>query len=445
MQRYIRGLMLAFTAGALWACGDDPNSEGAGDVFRLVANPAQAFVETGDDKSINVELLDQQGAASATTFAVSDVTPGITAVIDESFNEVYDENGQLVPPTSPTRARILITADSIPGNYQFTVSAGGQSEVVEVHVVPSFLDAAFSTLTPGLADTVTLTITPGIQYAFESGATISSPGAATPYVVDVAPDGSSLRFVTPPNYDVRGIIVHGVKATFLDASVPAFDLEPLDKLTSPAVPYYDVTLTPQGDGSTVLEVGPDWRILPGAVVTHGFVDTLFVLDATDDSLTVRFLEPINVDADSVRITGVSPTVAPFFHDLRLPGDDEIAYGAPASIPGTDDPGTAPTFSPSASLGRAAWNDAGTLIDQFYWVDFVEQGDYDVTLDWSNSSDLDLLILDDAFNFYNTDGATGDQPEHAALEETPAGTSLLFWVNVYDGAIPDFITVLIEKL
>src|SRR5690606_25774872 len=119
-----------------------------GEGFKLVAGPAAMFINAGDSKSTSVQLVDAGGGARAATFELGAVDAGISVVRDESFVPVFDENGDLIAPTSPVRVRYTVTAGGTPGDFGFEVLADGQSIDIPVRVTPVELPATFSTATP---------------------------------------------------------------------------------------------------------------------------------------------------------------------------------------------------------------------------------------------------------------------------------------------------------
>jgi hypothetical protein len=112
--------------------------------------------------------------------------------------------------------------------------------------------------------------------------------------------------------------------------------------------------------------------------------------------------------------------------LAIPATTEVTVGPLATTAGTDDPSTAPTI-PVSDVGFAGvFRDAADFTasaDHFYKVDIPADGDYDISLDWSVGSDIDMFIcpapgaITASCDFT---AATGDQPEAATFTLT-AGT------------------------
>lgn len=338
MHRYIRGLMLAAAAGVLWGCGDDPLAEGAGDNLQLVGDPTAMFITVNELERMVVELKDSQGSSVQTTFSISNVSPGISVAVDESFVPVFSPDGELLPPTSPTRARLEITAGGSAGGESFDVSAGGVTKTFTVRVMPTAIPGTFSTAAPACNETVTFTVTAPYSFAADADVTSDVWDGRTAEV-SVAPDGLSVSFLPPPGSSQ--FTFSGVLFDFAPGLVASFDAA-----------------------------------------------------------------------------------------------EAIAVGADC-FTGQDDPATAPVLTLPAVGETLTFFDVGNIaVDQFYRMDVADvDASYDISVDWSNSSDIDILFLNDAFALVSPfGGATASHPEHVTFAKAP-GTYYLF-SDLYSGAAPD---------
>ena len=229
MKRFIRGMMLAGVAGLVWGCGDDPLAEGAGEGERVVGYPAALFITPGEVKQMDFELLDQNGAAMRTEFTISNVTPGITVDVDETFLPDYDPEGVLGPPDQPSRIRTIVTGGNAAGENSFDVTAGGITETFTVRLTPSALAGTFGgPVVIGVPATLTVAAPAG----FDPGATVTSATGAPFEVLEVAPDGTSITFL-PLAVEPGAFTIDGVTLDFVPGTTFEFVTEYADGVASP--------------------------------------------------------------------------------------------------------------------------------------------------------------------------------------------------------------------
>ena len=237
MHRYIRGLMLAAAAGVVWGCGDDPLAEGAGDNLQLVGDPTALFININDLERMVVELKDAQGTSVQTTFSISNVSSGISVDVDESFVPVFSPSGELLPPTSPTRVRLEITAGGSAGVESFDVSAGGVTRTFTVRVTPLALAVTFDAA-PTLLDTVTMTAV--APFGFAADAEVHSANGRAYEIIEVAGDGSYIRFVAS-SVETAPLTVDGVTLSFIPGATFSFDTDTDLAVASPFTGQDDPT------------------------------------------------------------------------------------------------------------------------------------------------------------------------------------------------------------
>lgn len=235
MHRYIRGLMLAAAAGVVWGCGDDPLAEGAGDNLQLVGDPTALFITVNDLERMVVELKDAQGTAVQTTFAVSNVTAGITVDVDESFVPVFSADGELLPPTSPTRVRLEITAGADPGVESFDVSAGGVTKTFTIRVVPT---SFAGTLSGPVVIGAPVTLTATAPFGFAADAEVLSATGISYEVTDIAVDGSTITFI-PWSVEPGPLTIDGATLSFISGATFSFETEYADGSASPFTNHDD--------------------------------------------------------------------------------------------------------------------------------------------------------------------------------------------------------------
>jgi len=124
-----------------------------------------------------------------------------------------------------------------------------------------------------------------------------------------------------------------------------------------------------------------------------------------------------------------------------------------SRPGTDDISTAPDITPAsgstafydgaAFTGADISGDGGLGLAQYYKFTLPADGDVDISVNWSNDADVDLILCNDVTcsdpDFTN---ATGDQPQGSTYSLT-AGTYYIV-VVLFDGTKPDWISLSLSQ-
>jgi hypothetical protein len=71
-------------------------------------------------------------------------------------------------------------------------------------------------------------------------------------------------------------------------------------------------------------------------------------------------------------------------------------------------------------------------DDFYKVTITDAGNYRFTVDWSDGTDVDLIVYRSNGSFLSTSGATSAKPEVASVNTVAAGDYFV-QINMYDGA------------
>lgn len=439
MHRYIRGLMLAAAAGVLWGCGDDPLAEGAGDIDHLSASPGALFVAQGTQEAVVVEAYDAAGGAREASFELGNVDAGLTVLRDESFAPVYNSDGVLVPPTSPTRVRYQVTAGSTIGEFSFQVDAGGQSITVPVRVTPTELAATFSTTTPGLGEPVTVTAPPGLLFTANTEVTFAA--ADDGIVTDVAVDGSTITFIPIPG--TVGAPTFSDVALAYEPSI-TYTLASTTEITAEAPPaeipavFSDATPA-AGDEVTVSAAG--WHFLPTTAVVIGGL-TVANVDVAPDGSSLTFVpRPGSTGLASfvgIEIEGVAGL------PLSLPSTTVVTVGTSvaAAIPGTGSSGTAPTFDLPATVGLSTVvTDQLNVVDQFYKFATASGGSYAIELwmDQGNDCIADLDLITTAGN-----SATCAHPEAVNAAGLAAAAVVTTRVNQYGGPDPSWVQLIVRK-
>src|SRR5262245_55684996 len=192
MHPKLRWVMFTAALGFL-ACHGDPTDSLRNGVDHLTASPTDIQLNQGDSVAITVQAVDEQGNVLESDFTGTTADPQLDFKRDDSFLPVYNDQNQLVPPTSPSRARFFVKALGLTSGT-VTVSAGGKSRDLAVLSQPTALGGVYSAnvTNVGLLDTVTVTPPAGLSFDVNVPPTIAgAPGE--PLVIDFT--ASSLSFV----------------------------------------------------------------------------------------------------------------------------------------------------------------------------------------------------------------------------------------------------------
>jgi len=210
MNRFVRSSVLLAACVGLWSCTNDPTGDLGGTPTTLAADPGSIFVDQGDTTQIEMTLLDEQGATIPASYVVSNTSANIEVFVDEEFLPEYDADGNLVIPEEVSRLRVSVIGVSA-ASTSFTVTAGGVTTEIPVRVVPTSLSATFSELTPDIGENLVVTMPAGLT--FDAEATFTFAGAADPFIVDRAVDGTSVTLLVAPGTNAP-LTIDGVHPDF---------------------------------------------------------------------------------------------------------------------------------------------------------------------------------------------------------------------------------------
>jgi hypothetical protein len=420
--------------------------------------PEAGLAATFDDDTVDLGQVVTLTAPAGVTFAdTAFLTVGAdsAALANPLFIVSQDATTiTFIPPpstNSPITINGVISA-SAPGNV---FAPATQTTLVSPLI--DTVDVTYSTTTPALGQTVTMTSpNPLINFVVDS---IVFPGQipgreGDPQNVVVAADSSSLTFDTPPNIDGSGVVVNFafpggyLRALPTRPNVTApnigttFDATFDD--TEPAI-LQSVTLTaPAGftfDDTTNVTIGGNLAITQSVA---------------GDGSSVTFL-PIPGSAGVASVDGVVPTAAPS-NIVTMLTNQTITVPAIVPLPGTNDPATAPLIpAPGTTVEQGAFAatncpgiaDAGAHC-KVYKLSFAAPSNLTYTLTGANAADLGLY-------FYTPDMASivgacdnlgrASPPESCAVS-LPAGDFILAVANfgpLYPEADPDppFFEIKIE--
>jgi hypothetical protein len=398
-----------------------------GDTITLTAAPGTAFTETAE--------LRLPG--------VADTIPLHPLIVARG------ENGSSLSFIAPPNVNgPLIITEVTSVSAPDLVFSPATDAVLQTPLIDT-VDVTYSTTTPALNQTVTMTVPePLINLVVDS---IIFPGQipgreGDPQNIVVAADSSSLTFVTPPNVDGSGTVVNfafpggfllalptrptvtapNIGTTF-DATfsnqTPAV-LESVT-LTAPAGFSFDLTLD-----TTVTD--EDTTITSPLAITIGGQQAI-IQSISAGSIT---LLPIPGSAGVASVDGVVPDVTPL-NIVTMLTLQTLTVPPLTPLDGTDDPATAPLIpAPGVTVDAGTFDatNCGGLSGipcQVYSISFAAPTTLTYTLTGANAADLGLYFLNaadfsDASQFCDALGRASP-PESCALS-FDAGDYILMVIN-----------------
>ena len=241
MNRLTSGLAALASLLLIAGCSGDPTESLRGPATELTALPSQLFIELGATKKVDVSAVDGQGNQLTENFVVTSVGSGITVVRDSSFRGVFQSDSLFAVPAADLQFRFTVVGTAY-GATSFTVSAGGVDKVIPVQVAPqNQIGTTFSTLTPALGDTVTITAPAGTSFTQTAKLQLTATSDSTdPLIVERDPNGTFIRFIPPPNLN-GPLVISEVTSTAAPDLV--FSPATSELLTTPVFDSVDVTFS----------------------------------------------------------------------------------------------------------------------------------------------------------------------------------------------------------
>lgn len=331
------------------------------------------------------------------------------------------------------------------------------------------VDVTYSTVTPALAQTVTLTVPePLIRLAVDS---IFFPGQlpgreADPQNIVIAVDSSSLTFDTPPNVDGPGTVVNflfpggylialptrpaitspnigtELNATFSNQTPAAVQAV---TLTAPAGFSFDISLD-----TTVSDDLVDTTITSPLVITIGGNPAIINSIAGDGSSVD--LVPIPGSAGVASVDGVVPDATPD-NIVTMNTVQTVTVPPVVGLEGTEDTTTAPDFTVPTVGNTVTLNDAGAFDGDFfgfhtrwYTLEITAPTTLTFTVDWFQGQDLGLYFTQDGVNIIDAADSFGEgpagHPETVTIAFVP-GTYYAGLLN-FSTANPSFFQIAISN-
>lgn len=286
MNRVTRGTVVLAVALTALSCKGDPTDSLRNGVDHLIATPSAVFLVPNETFTILVEAVDEQGNRQGTTFNLGTVGAGITVVEDDSFNLVFDKNGNQVKPKSWPRVQYEITATDNIANTSFTVSAGGKSLTIPVRAIPdSTTSLTLSTAVAAVGDTVTATAPAGFKFTPASVVTISGAAVAT---LGISADSNQITFVPGPGAATQ-VVVSNLVVSYATSLGGYSANSGTVVLSTPAAASLGINVTNANVGDTIIVTAPaPYKFRPTSAVTVGTAGLAVIARAADSS-SITFL------------------------------------------------------------------------------------------------------------------------------------------------------------
>jgi hypothetical protein len=343
MTRKIRGMVLLAACVGLWSCSSDPTADQAGVPDKIVSLPSIIFVNVDSSENMGFQLVDALDGQVPAEFTITNTSTFFNVVVDSLFRPVYNPDGTLVVPAQPTEVRATVTGVTA-GKDSFLVEAGGKSLYIPVQVIPNLLDATFSSLTPGLSDTVTITAPANVLFTPTS--VVTFPGAATAsYQIAVDPAGAWIKVFVAANTHTSAQITN---VTLSSSPTLRFTYRTTDTVTAAvltALPATFSTLAPAGTPVT-MTANAGFKFDTTSAVSFASPQTAPIINSRTDSSAITFSVAPNINS-TVRVTKV--------HAVNVP---QIVYTL-ASV-GTMVSPVITSFPGAISNAAPVWGDTVTV-------------------------------------------------------------------------------------
>jgi hypothetical protein len=231
MNRVTRGTVLLAAVLVAMSCEGDPTGDLRNGADHIVATPSAIFLTSGDSTNVVIEVVDKQGNRLQGKFDLLGFDQGITVVSDTTFNNVYNNKGELVPPSKWTRARYKVTANAQTGDLTWRVSGGGLDTSLSVRIVPDTSGVPVPTLSvlnvASVSDTVEAVVP--APFIWRSGASVffrykidsvktngdTAYAETKAHIAGISSARDTIYFVAPPGIFDPGIPTSGRPAHFV--------------------------------------------------------------------------------------------------------------------------------------------------------------------------------------------------------------------------------------
>jgi hypothetical protein len=446
MNAVKRCLALFAATLVVGACSGDPTAGDAGADLSIRATPGAVWVRNNASASVIIEAIDKLGGPAEGSWTAGTPAGPFTIAIDPTYRP--SSTGAIGTATK------FIVTPTAEGEGSVTITGTGGSILVPIRIAPdtNLFAVTFSSLTPALGDTVSLTAPAGTR--FTAGSTVNfyngplttdlQQGAAPKVTTIVAPDSTVLFFVPPSGAEGKARItgISNVATPSLTVTArSASSMATVGFKTLAATYSTGPTGIPVNSSVTVTLTQPSFRFRTGA---GGAADTT-AINAPFPGSTMAGVLAAMIDSTHIQVF-LPPgfrsrlTMTKLFHpsqgffNLSLPGTDSLFVDSlPTAGLGGDDPFSGPAIGsvtlPAMGVGetRVFW-DNGTFAStdvfgighangldkaQAIRVIVTTAGTYRFRVAYDGSAtapDIDAYLLDGAFDFIADCGSCGANPE-----------------------------------
>jgi hypothetical protein len=449
-----------------------------GPTFQFIVE-GEAYTQTSFDVTaggltvtIPVQVVPQSGLAATfsnptpalgevvTLTAPAGITFNLDATLDIGGNPVtivsQDASSiAFIPPpsvNSPVTVNGVVSAAAPDVVFSPATDTPLQTPLIDT------VDVTYSTVTPTLGQTVTLTVPePLITLAADS---IIFPGQLPGLEGDVqnvlvAADSQSLTFETAPNISGSGTVVN---FKFPGGYLIALPTRP--NLTAPSVgTEINATFSDQEPAllaPITITAPAGFTFTPDVAVTIGGQAAIIQSVAGDGSSVT--LIPIPGSAGVASIAGVHPTGAPATTNVTM--NTVLTVTVPGIVPleGTETPETAPELTVPTAGNSLVLNDAGSFDGEptdccfgfhprIYKIVITAPTTLTFTLDWFQGQDLGAYITaDDLLTVVGAADAAGEGPTGHPETTTIAFVPGTYYINVvnFSATVPSFFQLTIDN-
>jgi hypothetical protein len=433
----------------------------------------------GEEIRIPVQVVPQLGLAATfsnaapvlgeavTLTAPAGITfnPDATLAIGETAVTIVSQDASSITFIPPPSVNSPVTVNGVVSASAPDVVFSPATDTPLVTPLIDTVDVVYSTTTPTLGQTVTMTVPEPlinlvIDPLVDTLSDIVFPGQLPgrepgPQNIVVAPDSSSVNFDTPPNADGNATVVN---FAFPGGYLIALPTRPT--LTAPNVgidiPATFSTQTPALLAPVTLTAPAGFAFAPDVAITIGG-QLAVIQSVAGDGSSATFI-PIPGSAGVASVDGVIPTGAPATTRVTMNTVETVTVPGITPLEGTETPETAPALTVPTAGNSTVLNDAGSFDGEptdccfgfhprIYELVIAAPTTLSFNLDWFQGQDLGAYITtDDLVTVVGAADAAGEGPTGHPESTTIAFAPGTYYVNIvnFSAAPPSFFQLTISN-
>ena len=398
------------------ACDDNPLDEGRDTGAYIDVNPVNAVVAAGDTTPVIARVMSRYGTPTNDAVTAEPCDSKITAIVDPNRSAFE------VPET------FLVIGQTL-GSSCMVVRGGGLVDTAAIRVVPATIEVTGDTLVLSGAQA---TFVPRFLNALGQPATgldlravTFTTGSSAIAVIDsLGVLSARAPGTTPVVITLRPTSAQGVaRVDTLMIRVQAGAFTGTVSLGTAGATGSTTTGLVFQQGALAFDSDTQVKLFSGAVEVFTAKDP----QAAAGRIVLGL--PYGLPAGTYRyeVTNIGP------NQVAAAGTYTLAASLPAADPFNPD-GSASTTTRRMSPGQIIFGTLDGDADPADWIGLVvtEAGNYRITANWNDNSDVDLLLRNPANTGYtSTAMATGAHPETAVVALQP-GTYWI-WMDMYEWA------------